>query len=81
MTTSRQYKGEATHAAVLLKWLTSQWDGKEITPKEIREHTNLTMKQFKEAKKNADIKTFFASCVETSGSGSNTIYRRKHDAP
>ena len=81
MTTSRQYKGEATHAAVLLKWLTSQWDGKEIIPKEIREHTNLTMKQFKEAKKNADVKTFFASCVETSGSGSNTIYRRKHDAP
>ena len=81
MTTSRQYKGEATHAAMLLKWLTSQWDGKEITPKEIREHTNLTMKQFKEAKRNPDVKTFFASRVETSGSGSNTIYQRKHDAP
>lgn len=81
MTTGRQYKGSSTHAAILLTWLTSQWDGKEITPKEIREHINLTMKQFKEAKKNADVKTFFASCVETSGSGSNTIYRRKHDAP
>ena len=81
MTTGRQYKGEATHAAVLLKWLTSQWDGRKITPKEIRESTGLTPTQFKEAKKNADVKTFFASCVETGGSGSNTSYRRKYDAP
>ena len=79
MTTGRQYKGEATHAAVLLKWLTSQWDGRKITPKEIRESTGLTPTQFKEAKKNADVKTFFSSYVEASGSGSNTVYHRKHN--
>lgn len=76
LTTCRQYKGQSTHAAVLLKWLT-EWDGHEVTPQDIRAQTGLQPKQFKEAKKNPVVKSFFASHVETDGSGRNTVYRRK----
>lgn len=74
--TSRKfYDGRATHAAILLKWL-HDWDSGSVTPEQIRRETHLTPQQFKEAKKNPQVRKFFAESVYTSGSGINTLYFR-----
>ena len=81
-TRSAQRMGEPTHAAKMLQWLFAEWTTLTITPDEIRKATGLTQEQFKEAKKNPDVKRFFAENVITHGSGKNAIYERKgsHDA-
>ena len=75
---SRQYRGNPTHASKLLSWLRKNWDGATITPEEIRQATGLTQAQFKEAKKNPEVKLFFKEHVATSGNGKNTVYRKNH---
>lgn len=77
LTTSRVYKGNATHAAVLLAWLQNEWDGSEVTPGSIRAQTGLSQSQFKEAKKHPDVQAFFRTQVQISGSGQHTKYRRR----
>lgn len=79
-TTARTYKGEQTHAAILLAWLQDKWDGEEIAPKEIRNKTGLTREQFKEARKHPDVQAFFDRYVQTKGSGRHTKYTKKNAA-
>lgn len=79
-TTARTYKGEQTHAAILLAWLQDKWDGEEITPKEIRNKTGLSREQFKEARKHPDVQAFFDCYVQTKGSGRHTKYMKKNAA-
>ena len=78
-TTTRTYRGEQTHAAKLLAWLRDEWSGEEITPDDIRAETGLTRKQFKEARKHPDVKSFFSSYILTKGSGRHTKFTRKTD--
>ena len=76
-TTSRQYRGNPTHASTLLSWLQGNWDGAPITPEEIRQATGLAQAQFKEAKKHPEVRAFFENEVFTQGNGKNTVYSRK----
>lgn len=78
-TRAAHYMGEPTHAAKLLRWLASEWTSSTVTPEEIRVATGLTKVQFKEAKKNPDVKKFFAQNVIHHGSGKNTVYERKNN--
>ena len=48
-----------------------------ITPEDIRRQTGLTKEQYKEAKKNRDVKSYFAKHFETKGSGINTVYYKE----
>jgi len=73
-TTSRRYKSEKTHAAVLLHWLET-CQQQEFTPEEARKQTGLTPGQFKEAKKNPEVRRYFQNHIDAAGSGRNTVYR------
>ena len=80
--TSRRYMSAETHAAKLLRWLENNRD-QEFTPEGIRSQTGLTRSQFKEARKNPEVRRYFHDHIETRGSGRNTTYRfkRRHSSP
>ena len=75
---SRRYDSKETYAARLLRWLENN-QLLEFTPDDIREGTQLSPPQFKEAKKHPEVRKYFADHIETRGSGRNTVYRYKAD--
>lgn len=78
VTMNRVYTGNPTHAAQLLRFL-HHWSGDSgLTPQDIREATGLSPSQFKEAKKNKDVRAYFTQNIVTKGSGRNTIYYKKN---
>lgn len=78
VTMNRVYTGNPTHAAQLLRFL-HHWSGDSgLTPQDIRDATGLSPPQFKEAKKNKDVRAYFTQYIVTKGSGRNTIYYKKN---
>jgi hypothetical protein len=77
---ARTYGGGLTHAAKLLQWL-KKWDGSRVTSVEMRTGAGLNKAQFKEAKKNPEVKRHFDTHVKVSGSGKNTVYWKNEDLP
>lgn len=69
----KRYCGQETSAGKLLRWLLA-WDGSPVSPEEIRHQAGLTLTQFKEAKRNPNVRAFFQRNIHASGSGRNTIY-------
>ena len=54
------------------------WDGSvPLTPDDIRQQAGLTKTQYKEARKNSDVKQYFGKYIITTGSGKNTVYRKR----
>lgn len=74
---AKTYHGQQTSAGKVLQVLVN-WDGSvPLTPEDIRRQTGLTKEQYKEAKKNRDVKSYFAKHFETKGSGINTVYYKR----
>lgn len=68
--------GEQSHAGELLSFLMT-WDGKtSLTPKQIRDATDLSPEQFKEVQKHPEVRNYFKTHIRTSGLGKNTIYSK-----
>lgn len=74
---NREYMGKQSHAGILLEFLSEQPEGASFTPAQIRDATNLTPAQFKEAKKHVAVRAYFEKHIETTGSGRNTCYIKK----
>ena len=76
---AREGKDGPTQVATALAWLQA-WDGHDFTPDEFRRDTGLSQEQFKEVKKATVVRKLWNRLIETSGSGRNTVYRRKANA-
>lgn len=75
-TANCRYGGRQTNIGKLLDYLGTIQDA-QITPSEIRSATGLTLNQYKEAMKNPTVKQLMVRRFETSGSGKNTIYKKR----
>lgn len=76
-TSGKTYLGNETHASRLMEYIQNVDVSTPITPEDIRRQTGLTKEQYKEAKKNRDVKSYFAKHFETKGSGINTVYYKE----
>ena len=58
------------------------WDGSvPLTPEDIRQQAGLTKTQYKEARKNSDVKQYFGKYIITTGSRKSTFYRKQLPNP
>ena len=58
------------------------WDGSvPLTPEDIRQQAGLTKTQYKEARKNSDVKQYFGKYIITTGSRKSTVYRKRLPNP
>ena len=78
---AKSYRGQQTSAGKMLQVLVG-WDGSvPLTPDDIRQQAGLTKTQYKEARKNSDVKQYFGKYIITTGSRKNTVYRKRLPNP
>lgn len=65
---NRTVNGELTHAAKLLRWL-QEWDGSEIASADVQKQLAMTPPQWKEARKNKNVRKYFESYVVSRKNG------------
>lgn len=75
-TTGKERLGEQTNAGKLLEHLYKITDGASVTPTQIRNETGLTQGQYKEAMRQREVKQYFKTHFEASGSGKNAKYTK-----